>query len=166
MGQALSFDLGLREFEVNGGTTIRFNPTDTDFVKRFQATIDRLKELQTEFEGGIEAKSDAVEAALESEDGDAMSAATGELIDHIDGVSDRMRTEIDGLFGEGTAEGVFPGGMSLYALAGGYPVWVNFIEAISDVIVDAFEAEQGKADPRAAASSKKYKDMLAKYKRR
>lgn len=165
MAQKISFGTGLEEFVVNGATTLRFNPTDTDFVNRFQATVDRLKGMQEAFEADMPALSDAVDAALAAEDPDRVSEANRAMMARITEGSDAMRAEVDALFGEGAAAGLFPNNMSLYALSDGMPVWVNFLEAVSDVVADAFEAERGKADPRMAASSKKYKRMLAKYRK-
>lgn len=164
MAQTLSFATGLREFEVNGTCTIRFNPTDTDFVRRFQATVEELKARQQAFEQGMPPLTAAIEGALDADDPAAVSAANRAMLAHVQETSDGMRADIDALFGPGTSDGVFPGGMSLQALGDGYPAWVNFLEAVSDVIASAFEEERGKADPRAAASSKKYRAMLAKYK--
>lgn len=164
MAQVLNFATGLKEFEVNGSCTIRFNPTDTDFVRRFQSTVEALKERQKEFEEGMPPLTDAIEAALETDDSEAVSTANRAMLAHVQETSDGMRADIDALFGPGTSDGVFPGGMSLQALGDGYPAWVNFLEAVSDVIASAFEEERGKADPRAAASAGKYKAMLAKYK--
>lgn len=166
MAQSLNFATGQREFRVNGSYTLRFNPTDTDFVRRFQATVESLKARQQAFEVGMPPLTGAIEAALDADDTEAVSEANRAMLAHVTETSDAMRADIDGLFGEGAADGIFPDGMSLQAIGDGYPAWVNFLEAVADVVAEAFEDERGKADPRAAASAGKYKRMLAKYKKR
>lgn len=165
MGNKLSFGTGLREFDVNGSYVLRFNPTDTEFVRRFQDAVERMRGLQDALEADLPALTDAVDAALTTDDVDAVAQANRAMMARLAETSGKIRAEIDELFGEGAAEGVFPDGMSLCTSAEGMPVWVNFLEAVADVIADAFEAERGKADPRARATSAKYKKTLAKYRK-
>lgn len=148
MPKSLKFDTGVNEYEVNGSATIRFNPTDADFIERFQKAVEELDarqgEMQAEVDGAGEDPA-KMYGLLASRDAD-------------------MRTAIDGLFGQGTADAVFPS-INCYALADGLPVWMNFMFAIAEEITDGIEAEHGKADPRVKALGKKYDGMLAKYRK-
>lgn len=164
MAATLTFDTGLRTYEVNGGETISFNPTDTGFIERFMSTIERLRETWDEFEKGMAEHTGAVEAALDSE-GDVGEASHG-LTAFVRSHSDRMRGEFDALLGPGTAAKLFPGDMSLCSLAGGWPVWVNAVEALSVLITDELDAEGGRTDARASAYSERYEAMMRKYRRR
>lgn len=133
MAKALNFDTGVVEYEVNGGAVIRFNPADTELVKKLHNLFEKLGETQEEQAG------EDVFKTLDEKDA-------------------AMRRDIDGVFGEGTSAAVF-GGLGLYALAGGLPLWANFLLAVLDE-VDGYVTEQQKAaSPRMAYYQQKY----AKY---
>jgi len=149
MAKSLSFDAGIVEYDVNGAATIRFNPTDAAFIEQFYRALTELDDKQDEFRKKV----DAI-----GEDKEGMFAYAKER--------DRdMRATIDGMFGEGIADALFPN-MNCYSLAGGLPVWMNFMFAVADEIEGAFADEGAKADPRMAEYSAKYDAMMKKYQRR
>ena len=45
----LSFDTGIKTSEINGGKTVRFNPTDSFFVERLFDTFTDLDKKQEEY---------------------------------------------------------------------------------------------------------------------
>ena len=149
MAKALNFDTGIVEYDINGTTKVRFNPTDAEFVERLYKTFKTLESQQDELQKQIDAT-----------DGD------GDKILEVAHARDKaMRGYIDDLFSEdGIADAVF-NGINCYALADGMPIWVNFLFAIAEEIDAAF-SEQGKRhDPRMKKLSDKNSELLAKYKK-
>lgn len=127
----LSFDTGIKTFEINGGETVRFNPTDSFFVERLFDTFTDLDKKQEEYKREVAAVKDNRE------------------IFEIARKRDReMREMIDGIFGaQGLSDGVF-GGVNVYALADGLPIWCNFLMAVMDQVDTSFAQEQKRANPR------------------
>ena len=146
--RTLTFDEGAIEYEINGKATAVFNPSDADFIKRFHDTVEKLDARQDEMEADVEKAGDD-------------PAAMYELLSSRDRA---MRESIDGLLGQGVSDALF-GDMNCYALAEGLPVWMNLILAIADEINENLDEEQAKADPRLQSYSRKYDDLMAKYKK-
>lgn len=146
MAKTLSFDTGVVEYDLNGAAKVRFNPTDSAFVERLYRAFDELDGKQGEFQQHI---------ADIGDDG-------GKLFAYANERDAEMRSIIDSLLGEGTADALFPD-MNCYAIADGLPVWINLMFAICDEIDAAFSAEQKRSDPRVRKYSKKYDAMMAKY---
>ena len=143
MTRTLTFDTGIVEYDVNGTTTIRFNPADDMFVSRLYETFGKLEELQDKLSA--------------SEDNDVLAAF---------GEADKdMRAQIDALLGEGTADAVFPH-MSCYALSGGLPVWVHFCLALLEETGNAYGKEFGKQDATTARYRKRFDEISKKYRKR
>lgn len=136
MAKALNFDTGVIEYEVNGGAIIRFNPADTVLVKNLSKLFEKLGEEQEQTAG------DDVFKTLEEKDR-------------------AMRKDIDSVFGDGTSTAVF-GSMGLYALAGGLPLWANFLLAVLDEVDSSIQAQERAASPRVEYYMAKY----AKYQKK
>lgn len=145
--KSLNFDIGLIEYDINGQCKVRFNPSDAEFIQRFHDTAEKLDKRQDELENEVDQA---------GEDPKAMYA----LLSKRDKA---MRATIDDLLGDGVADALF-GNMNCYALADGLPIWMNLVLAIADEINDNLDEEQAKADPRLKSYSKKYDDLMAKYK--
>lgn len=148
MSKALNFDTGLIDYEVNGSAHIRFNPTDVSFVEKFYNTFDQLDDRQEEFQQRIE----------------EVQGDKEQFFAYAHERDEEMRGMVDGLFGEGVADAIFPD-MSSYALADGMPLWINFFFAVAVEIRDAFDEEGRKADPRMRQFDAKHQELLAKYKK-
>lgn len=146
--RTLSFAEGTVEYDINGKATAAFNPTDAEFIRRFHETVERLDSRQDGMQADVDAAGDD-------------PAAMYDLLAERDR---SMRSEIDGLLGEGVSDALF-GRMNCYALADGLPVWMNLVLAIADEVNANIDAEQEKADPRIKAYTGKYDELLAKYKR-
>lgn len=140
----LQFDTGLVTYKVNGSCEITFNPGDIGFVKKLFDLFDRLSGRQEESEKLNE----------EELDGKALF----EITDRMDA---DMRAEIDGLFGEGICAALFPN-ISVFALAGGFPLWANFCMAIIDEIDSSLAQEEQNARARVDKYMKKYKSYKRK----
>lgn len=139
----LNFDTGLVTYKVNGQCEITFNPADVAFVKRLFNTFDGLSKQQ-----------DYIDVENEGIDG-------SELFDLAEQRDLKMRAAIDAVFGEPICDKIF-GKVSVFALAGGLPLWCNFLMAVIDKIDAAIEDEQKLASPRVA----KYMAKYEKYKRK
>ena len=145
MGNQIRFDAGVKEFTVNDRATIRFNPADDAFASKLLKTFDGLEGLQA---------------------GIAKSEGLG-VLDAFAEADRGMRAEIDGLLGEGTSEAVFQG-MSCYAVAGGLPIWCNFMLAILEQVAEAYgeEFEEGRSEKTMSHYRKRFDDISKKYARR
>ena len=139
----LNFDTGLVTYKVNGQREISFNPADVAFVKRLFNTFDSLSKQQ-----------DAIGGEDQNVDG-------AKLFDLVEQREQKMRADIDDVFGDSVCDKIF-GNVSVFALAGGLPLWCNFLMAVIDKIDAAIEDEQKQASPRVA----KYMAKYEKYKRK
>lgn len=139
----LNFDTGLVTYKVNGQCEISFNPADVAFVRRLFNTFDNLSKQQD---------------AIEGEDKDIDGVKLFELVEQRE---EKMRADIDSVFGDAVCDKLF-GKVSVFALAGGLPLWCNFLMAVIDKIDAAIEEEQKQASPRVA----KYMAKYEKYKRK
>lgn len=147
MAKSLSVATGLVEYDINGAVTVRFNPTDSEFVARLYDSFTSLDARQDEFQSEVDAIGD---------DGPAM-------FEYARKRDAEMRGIIDGLLGEGVADALFPD-MNCYALADGLPAWMNLMFALADEVQAAYSAEHKRSDPRLQGYNQKYNAMLAKYK--
>lgn len=139
MAKSLSFSDNRREYDLNGKVTVRFNPTDENFVARMESTFESLEGLQNEF-------------------------ADGEGFEKFMDLDKDMRKRIDALLGEGVSDALFDD-MNCYALADGLPVWANLLIAIMDEVSQEYEAEFGKTDARVKSHAAKYDSLMRKYRK-
>lgn len=135
---ALNFETGLVSFSVNGKTEIAFNPTDSNFVERlFRAfdTLDKKQELYREEVAKLSDKREIFEVARRRDE--------------------EMRALLNEVFGVDVCGPVF-GGMNVYAMADGLPVWCNFLLAVIDEVDTTFAREQKAINPRIQKYTAKY----------
>lgn len=135
----IRFDTGIVEFNLNDAIKVYFNPTDSAFVERIFDTFDELDKKQEAYKAEIDKCSDKKEIFEIARRRDA-----------------EMREMVDGLFDKPVCSALF-GGMNVYALAGGLPVWCNLMLAVIDQIDTSFAAEQKKTNPRIAKYTAKWK---------
>lgn len=134
----LNFQTGDVSFNINGKCDVAFNPTDGAFVDRLFTAFESLDKMQEGFATA------------------ASKMANKREIFSLMGQRDTEAREIiNGLFGSDVCGAIF-GSMSLYALAGGLPVWANLMLAIIDEIDTAFAREQKATNPRLAKYTAKY----------
>lgn len=134
----LSFETGQVSYSLNGTAQVTFNPTDSVFIERLFKTFDALDEKQ-----------DAYKAEVES-------AAGGREIFEIARRRDtEMRAMIDEAMGQPVCEALF-GGMNVYAMADGLPVWANLLLAVMDEVDTTFSREQKLTNPRLNKYSAKW----------
>ena len=137
--KALQFDTGVVSYDLNGVIKIQFNPTDTVFIERLFNTFDALDKKQVAYEDEIKRTADQREIFKLARQRDA-----------------EMRQMVDEALGAPVCDALF-GGMNVYALAGGLPVWANLLLAVMDEIDTAFAREQKLTDGRIRKYSEKYR---------
>lgn len=136
----LKFDTGLVAYDLNGAAQVTFNPTDSAFVERLFNTFDVLDKKQ-----------DAYKAEVEK------AAGNREIFDIARRRDGEMRAMIDEALGQPVCDALF-GGMNVYAMADGLPVWSNLMLAIMDEIDTSFAREQKATNPRIQKYTAKYKN--------
>ena len=137
----LSFETGLRTYSLNDACEVRFNPTDSAFAQRLFEAFETLEQKQEDYQR---------QAAALKEPREIFAFARQRDLE--------MRELLDEVLGASVCAPLF-GGMSLYAMAGGLPVWCNLLLALMDEMDAALVREQKASNPRL----KKYLD---KYQRR
>lgn len=140
----LKFETGLVSYSLNGKCDVQFNPADGEFVERFYSAFEALGQLQDEY--GKKEHPDA----------------PGEYFSLFRERDSKMVKIIDDLFGAPVCEAVFDG-VSICAFADGFPVWMNLMVAIADVMLDNLDDVEKKMDPRVEKYTAKYKKYAAKY---
>lgn len=136
--QELNFSTGLVTYALNGASQVSFNPTDTAFVEKLFAAFDTLDKRQEAYKAEVERTAD--------------NRAIFDTARRMDG---EMREIVNGVFGQDVCTPVF-GGMNLYALADGLPVWANLMLAVMDEIDTSFAREQKAMNPRIEKYRRKY----------
>lgn len=134
----LNFATGVVTFTVNGKCDISFNPTDSAFVERLFNAFDTLDKKQEAYKTEI------------SKVGD-----NSEIFDIARRRDEEMRELIDGVFERPVCKDLF-GGMNVYAMADGLPVWCNFLLTVMDEVDTTFAREQKLTNPRIQKYTAKY----------
>lgn len=134
----LQFDTGLVSYDLNGAAQVAFNPTDSAFVERLFHTFDALDQKQ-----------DAYRAEVER------AAGSREIFGIARRRDEEMRGMIDEALGQPVCGALF-GGMNVYAMADGLPVWCNLMLALMDEVDTSFAREQKATNPRIQKYTAKY----------
>lgn len=134
----LQFDTGLVSYDLNGMAQVTFNPTDSAFVERLFCTFDALDQRQEAYRAEVE-----------------KAAGSREIFEIARKRDGEMRAMIDEALGQPVCAALF-GGMNVYALADGLPVWCNLMLALMDEIDTSFAREQKAANPRIQKYTAKY----------
>lgn len=134
----LKFETGLVTYSLNGKCEVTFNPTDSAFVERLFNAFNELDKKQDAYRAEVEKTADKKEVFLLARKRDA-----------------EMRVMIDEAIGTPVCDALF-GGMNVYSLANGLPVWCNLMLAIMDEIDTTFAREQKLTNPRIAKYTAKY----------
>lgn len=137
--QELRFETGLVSYSLNGEATVSFNPTDSAFVERLFNTFDALDKKQDAYKAEVEGVTD-----------------NREIFNIARRRDTEMRAMIDDVFGQPVSAAVF-GGMNVYAMAEGLPVWCNLMFAVMDEVDTSFAREQKATNPRLQKYLNKYK---------
>lgn len=148
MAESLSFDTGVKEYDINGVATVRFNPTDANFTDRLYQAFTDLKDRQEEFEQRV---------SEIGEDGE-------ELFKYAHERDAEMREIIDTVFNQkGLADSLFEN-MNCYALSeDGTPVWIGLFMSVVNVVDVAMRKSRSANDPRLREYDAKHAELLKKY---
>lgn len=142
MGDIISINSGVvkKTLETTDGKIceLSFNATDSAFVEKLFSAFDTLDKKQ-----------DAYKAEVER------TANKREVFETARRMDEEMRDIIAEVFGFDICSALF-GGMNVYALADGLPVWANLMLAIMDEVDTTFSREQKATNPRIGKYSKKY----------
>lgn len=134
----IRFETGLVSYHLNDACEVSFNPTDSAFVERLFHTFDTLDRKQEAYKAEIENVTDQRKIFDIARKRDA-----------------EMRGMIDEALGAPVCDALF-GGMNVYAMADGLPVWCNLMLAVMDEIDTSFAREQKRMNPRIAKYTAKY----------
>lgn len=140
----LIFDSGLVTYSINGKCEVTFNPTDSNFAERLYAAFEELDRKQEAYKAEIEKR-----------------ANKKEIFDLARELDTEMRGIIDGLFEIPISDTLF-GGMNVYAIANGLPVWCNLMMAVMDEIDTTLSKEQKLTNPRISKYTAKYQKYQKK----
>ena len=138
----IRFDTGVQSFQINGGVSVEFNPTDSDFAKKLYTLFEELEARQREYASRVENETD-----------------TKKFLEMADQFDAEIREKIDAVFGKPVCAEVFK--TNAMALANGLPVWANLMLAVIDQMDAGFDLEKTRLNPRV----KQYTDRWAKRKR-
>lgn len=108
----LSFESGTyKEYQLNGGETIRVNVADPGILDRLKSCIGRIEKLQANVSS------------------DAISEGAFNKLDR------EMRTMVDGVLNcPGACDKAF-GATNCFAIAGGKPIIINFLKVLMEQLV-------------------------------
>lgn len=135
----LNFESGLVTYSLNGKCEVTFNPTDSNFVERLYSAFEELDKKQEGYKARIEKMADKREIFNFARERDQ-----------------EMREIVDGVFDAPVSDTVF-GGMNVYAMANGLPVWCNLMLAVMDEVDSTYAREQKATNPRIAKYTAKYR---------
>lgn len=134
----IHFEDGIVTYNINGKYEISFNPTDSNFVERLYSAFEELDKKQDGYKETIE-----------------KMANKREIFDFAKECDGEMRRIIDGVFEQPISDSLF-GGMNVYAVANGLPVWCNLMLAVMDEVDTTFAREQKLTNPRVSKYTAKY----------
>lgn len=125
--EKLQFDSGVKEYRINGGGVLRFNPGDPNVYARFLEAADKLQQLER----------DLVQKAQQLEGADTGAAAV-KLMAEAD---QQMKQLLGWVFGQHNDFDKALGGVNLLAVAGnGERVVTNLLQALQPVLVAGAQA--------------------------
>ena len=137
--KSLSIPDGLEEYRLNDRVTVRFNPTDMNFLEKLAAAFEKLDALQEEVRASRETITDEREVFPLARDLDA-----------------KMRAILNELFDAEICEPIV-GSMNLFASSGGLPVWANLMLAIADEVQASMDSELKQREARIRKYTEKYR---------
>lgn len=128
--EKLFFDSGVKEFQVNEGGVLRFNPSDPNVYARFLSVMGKIQAVEDE----LVAKARDIQ---QSEDQAESGAAVLRLMSEADRKTKDLLTEA---FGAGNDFDEILGGVNLLAVASnGERVITNFLAVLQPIMVSGAE---------------------------
>lgn len=133
----LKIETGLQEFKVNDKCVLRFNPADPAFADRIYTAFDALKKQQ------------------DSKNVDLANMPETEVFVYLRELDVDMRKTINDVFEDDVCTPLF-GTMSVYASAGGTPLWMNLMMAVIDELDEGIKREKAFHSEKLSKYTKKY----------
>ena len=135
--KTLNFDTGVVTYSLNDACEISINPTDSAFIKRLADVFEDIDRKDAEYKVAFSGAKDR------------------ELFDLCEKRNTETRAMIDQAFGVPVCDAIF-GGMDVFALANGLPVWSNLFFAVLDELDASVLKERSKTNPRLKKYADKY----------
>lgn len=142
----LSFDSGVKEFCINGGGVLRFNPSDPNLYTRFMDAMEEIRAV----EDTLVAKAKEVETLEDRQRG-------GEAALRLMADADRqMKDILNRVFGMDNDFDAALGGVNVLAVAGnGQRVVTNLLQALQPVLLSGAESHTKQQVDAAVAKAKR-----------
>lgn len=122
--EKLNFDSGVKEYRINGGSILRFNPSDPNLYARFLDSLEQIKILEQELTPKAQ--------MMEAENDQSTAEAVLRLMQEADKKIKKVLTDV---FGAGNDFEQILGNVNLLALASnGERVITNFLSALQPVL--------------------------------
>lgn len=137
MGE-IKFATGVKEYRINDAVTVYFNPTDVEFARKIYAAFDELDKQQERYRAEIK-----------------RIEGTPKIFEYARERDTDMRRIIDDLFGREVCNELF-GGVNVYAMADGLPIWCNLMLAVIDELDAGLNREQRATSARVQKYTSKY----------
>ena len=120
--EKIVFDSGVKEYRINGGNVLRFNPGDPNVFARFLEAADKIRGLEAD----LQRQAKALEAT-----------ADGAVVVKLMADADKqMKQILSWVFGQDNDFDLLLSGVNLMAIAGnGQRVVTNLFEALQPVLV-------------------------------
>lgn len=150
--EKLLFDDGVREYEVNGGEILRFNPSDPNLYHRFLDAGKRIEKLAAEYEE----KRPSAPVGLD-ENG---FPAAGELLTAMRDYDFQAKRLLSEVFGTENDFDRILGGVNLLAVAAnGEYVITNFLNTMTPIIQEGAERYAKAKSDAAVAQAKQNREQ-------
>lgn len=133
----LRIETGLQEFKVNDRCVLHFNPVDPAFADRIYTAFDALKKQQ------------------DSKNVDLANMPETVVFAYLRELDADMRKTINDVFEDDVCTPLF-GKMSVYASAGGTPLWMNLMMAVIDELDEGIKREKAFHSEKLSKYTKKY----------
>lgn len=147
--EKITFDSGIREFEINDNGVLRFNPGDPNVYARLLDALEEIKAVENDL---VEQSKD-----IQQDDG----AAVLRLMSNAD---KRMKDILSGVFGQENDFNEIMGGVNVMAVAGnGERVITNLLNVLMPIVQEGAErcakqqADIAVAEARAARAQREKK---------
>lgn len=116
--EKITFDTGVKTYQINENGTLRFNPSDPNLYKRFKDLGVKIEKLQAEYNDRSKGMTDG-----------------GDAIDLLAEYDQRMKAELSLAFGQDNDFDQIFDGANIMAIAGnGELIITNFLSAITPIV--------------------------------
>ena len=128
------FDTGIREYRINGGAILRFNPSDPNLFMRFLRGAEKVSAME----------SDLTARFRELQTTGSPEKRTAAMLEIMDEADNALKTLLTDIFGPENDFHQVLDGVNLLAVAGnGQRVITNLLQSLQPVLVEGAEAYAG-----------------------